>query len=235
MNTAWLFGGVDMKRWIEFKPGAAGVHRVHGRGRTRRRVVRAALRLVAQRRRPVHGAAAVGLLRARCRGPDRGGDALAPADGAHLEVYRAHAPGFENAFLMLCAPQIGVRHARRLQRRGAGDARAVGDATPWDDEIGVSPSLSPKFPPISVPYGAWCRGRSTGCWWRAGTSPAMRQPHVPARDPAMLAHRAGGRRRGGAGGPARGGAAGGAGGGGAGGAGAAGGVYAGWERGLDAR
>ena len=24
----------------------------------------------------------------------------------------------------------------------------------WDDEIGVSPSLSPKFPNVSVPYGA---------------------------------------------------------------------------------
>jgi len=24
----------------------------------------------------------------------------------------------------------------------------------WDDEIGVSPSLAPKFPNISVPYGA---------------------------------------------------------------------------------
>jgi hypothetical protein len=32
----------------------------------------------------------------------------------HLEVYRAAAHGFSNAFLMLGAPQIGVRHSRRL-------------------------------------------------------------------------------------------------------------------------
>jgi uncharacterized protein (TIGR04255 family) len=32
----------------------------------------------------------------------------------HLEVYRAAAPGFSDAFLMLGAPQIGVRHSRRL-------------------------------------------------------------------------------------------------------------------------
>jgi hypothetical protein len=32
----------------------------------------------------------------------------------HLATYRDHAPGFEAAFLMLSAPQIGVRHARRL-------------------------------------------------------------------------------------------------------------------------
>ena len=32
----------------------------------------------------------------------------------HLDFYRANAPGFENAFLMLSAPQLGVRHSRRL-------------------------------------------------------------------------------------------------------------------------
>ncbi len=30
---------------------------------------------------------------------------------AHLDYFRANAPGFENAFLMLSAPQLGVRHA----------------------------------------------------------------------------------------------------------------------------
>jgi hypothetical protein len=72
----------------------------------------------------------------------------------HLEVYREAAPGFADAFLMLGAPQIGVRHSRRL----AG-VRQV-SRPQWDtgevfvDEIGVSPSLSPKFSNISVPYGA---------------------------------------------------------------------------------
>jgi hypothetical protein len=71
----------------------------------------------------------------------------------HLERYRAECPGFERAFPMQSAPQLGVRHARRL-----------GGVTPvtrdwWDgrvapDEIGVSPSLAPKFAPVSVPYGA---------------------------------------------------------------------------------
>jgi hypothetical protein len=71
----------------------------------------------------------------------------------HLTFYRQHAPGFGDAWMLLSAPQIGVRHARRL-----------GGVTPvlrehWDgrvapDEIGVSPSLSPKFPNVSVPYGA---------------------------------------------------------------------------------
>ena len=72
----------------------------------------------------------------------------------HLDVYRAHAPGFEQAFLMLSAPQLGVRHSRRLPGMARVAARAVErSATPWEDEIGVSPSLSPKLPPVSVPYG----------------------------------------------------------------------------------
>jgi len=73
---------------------------------------------------------------------------------AHLAVYRAHAPGFEAAFLMLSAPQIGVRHARRLVgvERVTREDWPSGVARP--DEIGVSPSLSPKYPVVSVPYGA---------------------------------------------------------------------------------
>ncbi|MBV8752245.1 MAG: FAD-dependent oxidoreductase, partial [Hyphomicrobiales bacterium] len=58
------------------------------------------------------------------------------------------------AFLMLGAPQIGVRHSRRL----VGTSKVTREQWPtgrvFDDEIGVSPSLSPKFPNISVPYGA---------------------------------------------------------------------------------
>jgi hypothetical protein len=55
---------------------------------------------------------------------------------------------------MLGAPQIGVRHSRRLGglRKITREQWDTGKA--WDDEIGVSTSLSPKFPNISVPYGS---------------------------------------------------------------------------------
>jgi hypothetical protein len=71
----------------------------------------------------------------------------------HLEVYRAHAPGFEQAFPMLSAPQLGVRHSRRLPGVARVTRERWSEAAPWEDEIGVSPSLSPKLPPVSVPYG----------------------------------------------------------------------------------
>ncbi|SVE36153.1 uncharacterized protein METZ01_LOCUS489007, partial [marine metagenome] len=73
---------------------------------------------------------------------------------SHLEFYRAHAPGFEKAFLMLGAPQIGVRHSRRLVGLAKVTRAQWDDGKVWDDEIGVSTSLSPKFPNISIPYGS---------------------------------------------------------------------------------
>jgi hypothetical protein len=72
----------------------------------------------------------------------------------HLEFYREHAPGFEHAYLLYGAPQLGVRHARRL----VGTAKVTRAQWPtgsvFADEIGVSPCLSPRFPNISIPYGS---------------------------------------------------------------------------------
>jgi hypothetical protein len=73
---------------------------------------------------------------------------------AHLELYHAAAPGFSEAFLMLGAPQIGVRHSRRLAGLRKVTRQQWDTGHIWDDEIGVSTSLAPKFANISVPYGA---------------------------------------------------------------------------------
>ena len=120
---------------------------------------------------------------------------------AHLAVYRDHAPGFEAAFLMLSAPQTGVRHARRLVgvERVTREDWPSGVARP--DEIGVSPSLSPKYPVVSVPYGALVPAelrRVAGR--RPGGVVRCHEPLVPARGAAMLDDRPGGRSGGGAGG-----------------------------------
>jgi hypothetical protein len=55
---------------------------------------------------------------------------------------------------MLGAPQIGVRHSRRLAGLRKVTRPQWDTGHIWDDEIGVSTSLSPKTPNISVPYGA---------------------------------------------------------------------------------
>jgi hypothetical protein len=46
-----------------------------------------------------------------------------------------------------------VRHARRLVGVGRVTREDRSNTAPRPDEIGISPSLSPKFPLLSVPYG----------------------------------------------------------------------------------
>jgi hypothetical protein len=155
MNTAWLLGGVDMNRWIEFKAGRPEQFaQFMARGREE---LRAFERPFVSWRNDI----------ALFMGPRQSGFSALDVDdqseveirshrlmAQHLEFYRKHAPGFETAFLFLSAPQLGVRHSRRL----AGVARITRAQWPtaqiFDDEVGVTPSVSPKFPNISIPYGS---------------------------------------------------------------------------------
>ena len=115
MNTAWLFGGVDMNRWIEFKAGQPEQFaQFMSRGREE---VKAFERPFVSWRNDV----------AVFMGPRQSGFSALDVDdqtevevrshrlmAAHLDFFRKHAPGFEGAFLILSAPQLGVRHSRRL-------------------------------------------------------------------------------------------------------------------------
>ncbi len=155
INTAFLLGGVDMERWLAFRRSdAQGFAAFMATGRQKLTFFekpfvswRNDVALFMGPRLSGYSAVDVEDLTAvELRSRDL-------ASG-HLEVYRSCAPGFEGAFLMLGAPQIGVRHSRRLAgvrkvTRQQWDAGHV-----WDDEIGVSTSLSPKFANISIPYGA---------------------------------------------------------------------------------
>lgn len=155
INTAFMIGGVDMDRWIDFKTGdAAGFKDFMARGRERLQYFekpfvswRNDIALFMGPR--LAGYSAVDVedlseIEVRSRQLTVG----------HVETYRQFAPGFENAFLMLGAPQIGVRHSRRLLGEDKVVRSQWDDGMVWDNEIGVSTSLAPKFPNISVPYGA---------------------------------------------------------------------------------
>jgi hypothetical protein len=154
MNTSWIFGGVDMPRYLEWRGGKPDEFSEFMR----------------------RGKEAVGFFDkafaswrddvALFMGPRLAGYSAVMVDDLsevetishrlmfrHLEHYRAEAPGFERAFPMLSAPQLGVRHARRLSGVQA-VTRDWWDGRVAPNEIGVSPSLAPKFPPVSVPYGA---------------------------------------------------------------------------------
>jgi hypothetical protein len=71
----------------------------------------------------------------------------------HCRFFRQHAPGFERAFSVQSAQQLGVRHTRRLAGVARIERKDWGDGTPAADEVGISPSISPRLPVVSVPYG----------------------------------------------------------------------------------
>jgi hypothetical protein len=155
LNTAFLLGGVDMNRWLDFRYNdKAGFAAFMQRGRD----------ALTSFEKPFSGwRNDIALF----MGPRLSGYSATDVEDltevelqsrrltvGHLDMYRRHAPGFEAAFLMLGAPQVGVRHSRRIA------GRACVRRADWEnggvavDEIGVSPSLTPKIPNVSVPYGA---------------------------------------------------------------------------------
>lgn len=162
MNTAWLFAGVDMPAFLRFRgelPEQYSAFMARGRE---------AMRFFDKPFVSWRDDIAVFM------GPRLAGFSALDVDDLtdveirshqlmleHLRFYRAHAPGFAGAYLMLSGPQLGVRHARRLQGSGS-VLRAQWDGRVCTDEIGVSPSLSPKFDNISVPYGALVPARLDG-------------------------------------------------------------------------
>ena len=116
MNTAWLFAGVDMPRFLAFKTGEPEAYGAFTRNGT-------------QACGGIFGRPFVSWRDdvAVFMGPRLSGYSAVDVEDQteveirsrrlmlrHLDVYREGAPGFENAYLMLSAPQLGVRHARRL-------------------------------------------------------------------------------------------------------------------------
>jgi hypothetical protein len=155
LNTGWLWAGVDFARWLQFKRDDPAAHR---------QLMADAGDALGFAERPVVGwsndvALFLGPRLSGYSGVDVTDLTRVEVESrrrmvAHLDHFRRHAPGFENAWLMLSAPQIGVRHTRRLVGRHKLTSEDWKEATRFEDEIGVSPSPSQKFANVSVPYRA---------------------------------------------------------------------------------
>ncbi len=155
LNTGWLWAGVDFARWLAFKREDPKAHR---------QLMAEAGDELAFVERPVVGwsgdvALFLGPRLTGYSGVDVSDLTRVEVESrrrmvAHLDYFRRHAPGFERAWLMLSAPQIGVRHTRRLIGRHKLTSEDWRAGTVFDDEIGVSPSPSQKFENVSVPYRA---------------------------------------------------------------------------------
>jgi 2-polyprenyl-6-methoxyphenol hydroxylase-like FAD-dependent oxidoreductase len=70
-----------------------------------------------------------------------------------LDFYRKHVPGFEKAWILDTAPQVGSRHSRRLVGVKKVTRSEWLTGTRQDDEIGVCPAYDPGEPNVSIPLG----------------------------------------------------------------------------------
>ncbi|MBV9941620.1 MAG: FAD-dependent oxidoreductase [Solirubrobacterales bacterium] len=155
LNTGWLWAGVDFARWIAFKRDDPAAYR---------QLMADAGDALDFAERPVVGwsndvALFLGPRLSGYSGVDVSDLTRVEVESrrrmvAHLDHFRRQAPGFENAWLMLSAPQIGVRHTRRLLGRHRLTIDDWREGIRHRDEIGVSPSPSQKFANVSVPYRA---------------------------------------------------------------------------------
>ncbi|MBO9711636.1 FAD-dependent oxidoreductase [Sphingomonas sp.] len=155
MNTSWLFGGVDMKAWLAFRygePQAFAAFMEAGRHASPLGFEKPVISwddgialFMGPRLSGLSGVDVLDLSEAEI--------ASREAMLAHLAFYRGNAPGFANAELLQAGSQLGVRHSRRLvgvARVTRADWRSGGSS---ETEIGLSPSLAPQWPSLSVPYG----------------------------------------------------------------------------------
>ncbi len=163
MNTAFMLGGVDMPTWLAFR--AADPERYAAfvqRGRTELGFFQAPY---------VSWRDDIALF----LGPRQTGLSALDVDemteieirshrfmDSHCDFFRANAPGFADAYMLQSAPQLGVRHTRRLAGVDRVERSSWSSGVAHPHEVGVSPSVSPKFPVISVPYGALVPRRLDG-------------------------------------------------------------------------
>lgn len=163
MNTGFMLGGVDMDTWLDFRlKDEAGFSEFNQLGRETLGFFQAPY---------VSWRQDIALF----LGPRQSGLSALNVDEMteveirshrfmqkHCEFFRQHAPGFKDAYMLLSAPQLGVRHTRRLGGVGRIERSQWGTGMIHADEVGVSPSVSPKFPVISVPYRALVPARLDG-------------------------------------------------------------------------
>jgi hypothetical protein len=71
-----------------------------------------------------------------------------------LQFFREHMPGFERAWILDTASQVGTRHARRLVGRDRVTVEHWRDDGSAPDGIGLCPGPTPSFPTLEIPFGS---------------------------------------------------------------------------------
>lgn len=101
---------------------------------------------------------------------------------AGLRFFQENVPGFERAWILDTASQIGTRHARRL----AGVERITIDQWRSDggchDSIGLCPGPTPSFPTLQIPYRSLVPEQLDGLLAAGRNLSADTKSHAPLRE-----------------------------------------------------
>jgi hypothetical protein len=152
LNTSFRFGNVDMRRYLDFR-----MLRQSEFSEVMERASQAGISLLAH---PTPYDSVALFLTPKMSGYS----ALDVADLTEVEFisrdvarkglafFRANVPGFERAWILDTASQVGTRHARRL----VGAERITIDHWRNDgscpDSIGLCPGPTPSFPTLQIPF-----------------------------------------------------------------------------------
>jgi hypothetical protein len=99
-----------------------------------------------------------------------------------LRFFREHVPGFERAWILDTASQIGTRHARRLvgaERITIEHWMADGS---YADSIGLCPGMTPSFPTLEIPYRSMVPERIDGLLAAGRNLSADTRSHAALRE-----------------------------------------------------
>jgi hypothetical protein len=182
LNTSFRFGNVDMRRYLDFRmlfPEQHGdlMRRASGDGVNLQAHATPYDSVALFMSPKMSGFSAVNIA-------DLTAVEFISRDAARagLAWYRNNVPGFERAWILDTAPQIGTRHARRL--RGAGRVtidhwRSDGGA---EDNIGLCPGLTPEFPTLEIPYACLVPSQLDGLLAAGRNLSADPASHSPLRE-----------------------------------------------------
>jgi hypothetical protein len=152
LNTSFRFGNVDMRRYLDF--------RMLRQSEFSEVMERASLEGISLLAHPTPYDSVALFLTPKMAGYS----ALDVADLTEVEFvsrdvarkgltfFRQNVPGFERAWILDTASQVGTRHARRLvgvERITIDHWRNDGS---YHDSIGLCPGPTPSFPTLQIPY-----------------------------------------------------------------------------------
>jgi hypothetical protein len=182
LTTSFRFGNVDMRRYLDFRM----LHQSEF-SETMQRAAHEGISLLAH---PTPYDSVALFLTPKMAGYS----ALEVADLTEVEFvsrdvarkglafFRENVPGFERAWILDTASQVGTRHARRLagaERITIDHWRADGG---YPDSIGLCPGMTPSYPTLQIPYRSLVPARVDGLLAAGRNLSADTKSHAALRE-----------------------------------------------------